>query len=351
MSGKSRKPILFATSAYEYMKAAMLKSGRFVDGYIARGLDDKGGPIRDDVPFPDGERYHRQMTDVEHRPVILIGGTIDDRETMELLDIAHLLVDRGALELKIIVPYFGYSTMERAIKPGESVKAKVRARLISSIPRAPLGNLVFLVDVHAEGTPHYFEGHCQGFLVYAKDFVFDAVRQILLAHNGIPAVGGNAKARAQALETEFVLASTDAGRAKWVESLTTDLVKQGRKAQSAFIIKRRLSGANTEVRDISADVAGKIVIIYDDMVRTGGSLIKAAKAYLEKGAIAVYAVLTHGVLPAGSKAKLQAAGCFKAIYVTNTHPSAVAQQDDFLIVNSIDALLTEKVLKSRAELI
>jgi ribose-phosphate pyrophosphokinase len=87
------------------------------------------------------------------------------------------------------------------------------------------------------------------------------------------------------------------------------------------------------------------------MGRTGGSLIKAAKAYLDKGAIAVYAVLTHGVLPAGSVAKLKAAGVFKAIYVTNTHPSAVAQADDFLVVNSIATLLTDKVLKSRAELI
>jgi ribose-phosphate pyrophosphokinase len=351
MSGKSRKPILFCTSQYEYMKTAMLASGRFVSGVIARGMDDQGNPVTEEKDFPDGERYHRLMTDVQHRTVILIAGTVDDRETMELYDLANLLVDRGALELKIVVPYFGYSTMERATKPGEAVKAKVRARLISSIPRAPLGNQVFLVDLHAEGTQHYFEGHCQGFLVYAKDFVFDSVRQILLSHHGIAPVGGDAKARAAALDSEFVLASTDAGRAKWVESLTSDLVKLGRKGQSAFIIKRRLSGDHTEVRDISADVAGKIVVIYDDMGRTGGSLIKAAKAYLEKGAIAVYAVLTHGVLPAGSVAKLKAAGVFKAIYVTNTHPSAVAQADDFLVVNSIATLLTEKVLKSRAELI
>jgi len=351
MTRKTNKPILFATARYEYMKAEMLRSGRFVDGYIARGLDDKGTPVADDKPFPDGERYHRLMTDVEHRPVILLGGTIDDRETMELLDLGHLLVDRGALELKIIIPYFGYSTMERAVKPGESVKAKVRARMISSIPRAPLGNLVFLVDLHAEGTQHYFEGHCQGFLVYAKDFVFDSVKQILLKHFGISPVGGNAAARAKALASEFVLASTDAGRAKWVESLTTDLVRLGRTAESAFIIKRRISGSATELRDISADVAGKIVIIYDDMGRTGGSLIKAAKAYRDKGAIDVIAILTHGVLPAGSVAKLRASGMFGNIYVTNTHPSAVAQQDDFLVVNSISSLLTDKVLKSRAELV
>ena len=351
MSGKSKKPILFATARYEYLKAAMLKSGRFEDGAIARGMDDKGNPVLDDKPFPDGERYHRLMTNVEHRNVVLIGGTIDDRETMELFDLGNLLVDRGALELKIVIPYLGYSTMERAVKPNESVKAKVRARLISAIPKASLGNTVFLVDLHADGVQHYFEGNYQGRSIYAKNVVFDSVKKILLRRAGLPLVGGDAKARAKALATPFVLASTDAGRAKWVESLTTDLVAMGFSAESAFIIKNRKSGTETNVRDISADVEGKLVIIYDDMIRTGGSLDKAAKAYLAKGALAVLAIATHAVIPGNTKDKLKGLGSLSAIYVTDSHPNAVAHADDFLVVNSIASLLTDAVLKSRAELV
>jgi len=350
MARKS-KPILFATSRYEYLKAAMLKSGRFEDGAIARGMDDNGEPTIEEKDFPDGERYHRLMTDVEHRNVVLVGGTIDDRETMELFDLGNLLVDRGALELKIVVPYLGYSTMERAVKKNESVKAKVRARLISAIPKASLGNTVFLVDPHADGVQHYFEGSVQGRSVYAKNVVFEAIKQQLLKHSGVPAVGGDAKKRAAALKTPFVLASTDAGRAKWVESLTSDLVAMGYDAESAFIIKRRKSGTKTEVRDISADVEGKLVIIYDDMIRTGGSLDKAAKAYREKGAIDVVAIATHAVIPGKTRDKLKGLGSLTCIYVTDSHPNAVAQADDFLVVNSIASLLTDAVLKSRAELV
>ncbi|MBU6453754.1 MAG: ribose-phosphate diphosphokinase [Cyanobacteria bacterium REEB67] len=350
MSSK-KLPILFATSRYEYMKAAMLATGKFADGAIARGIDDKGAPTVEEKDFPDGERYHRLTTDVENRKVILLGGTVDDRETMELFDLGNLLVDRGAKELKIVVPYLGYSTMERAVKPGESVKAKVRARLISAIPKAPLGNTVFLVDLHAEGIQHYFEGDYHGRALYAKTVVFDAVRDILVKRAGLPAAGGCTGKILKAIKVPFVLASTDAGRAKWVESLTTDLVGLGYNAESAFIIKRRVSGDKTEVRDISADVKGKLVILYDDMLRTGGSLIKAAKSYRDKGAVEVVAVVTHGVLPPGAKEKLRASGMFTNVIVTDTHPNAVAQQDDFLVVKSIATLLAEMVLKSRSQLV
>ena len=72
------------------------------------------------------------------------------------------------------------------------------------------------------------------------------------------------------------MASTDAGRAKWVESLANDLG-----VGAAFILKRRLKGDHTEVSAINADVAGKTVVIYDDMIRSGGSIINAAKIYKE----------------------------------------------------------------------
>ena len=66
------------------------------------------------------------------------------------------------------------------------------------------------------------------------------------------------------------------GRAKWVESLANDLGKH-----AAFVFKRRLDGSRTEVTAVSAQVRDKDVIIYDDMIRTGGSLLHAARAYTE----------------------------------------------------------------------
>ncbi len=372
---KSDKPILFATSSYGYLQAAMLRSRRFTAGELARGIAKDGSPILEDKAFPDGERYHRIMTDVTDREVVLLGGTIDDRETMELLDVGQALVEQGALSLKLVVPYYSYSTMERPVNPGEVVKAKTRARLISAIPRASFGNKIYLVDLHTEGLPYYFENGLVAKHVYARDLIIGAVADLArqwqeqsgkalrattrtatkkvkpetVKLRACPAPsldqmlgGGNG-----ASLVDFTLGSTDAGRAKWVESYCCDMVRKGIPVHPAFIIKRRVSGEETEVADISADVAGKFVVIYDDMIRTGGSAISAARAYLHKGALAVALVSTHGVLPGDSKKRLQDSGCFYRVMVTDTHPNAVALQDDFLQVVTIAELLNESLFNGK----
>jgi len=345
----SKKPILFSTASYAYLKQTMLASNRFEDGQIARG-QSKDGPVFEDRPFPDGERYHRILTEVLDHEVVLLGGTIDDRETMELLDLGQAIVEKGALSLHMIVPYFGYSTMEREVQHGEVVKAKNRARLISAIPPAAVRNRIYLLDLHSEGIPHYFENSLVAVHVYARDLIINAIVDLAKewqnSHMVAPAVADKQTGRLQVNwldDAHFTLASTDAGRAKWVESLAQDMAGRGIPVNPAFMIKRRLSGTETEVADISADVEGKFVAIYDDMVRTGGSAIKAARAYLDKGASGIALVCTHGVLPADSKQKLKESGCFYKIVVTDSHPRAVELQDDFVKVVSVGNLLVESL--------
>lgn len=369
------KPILFATSRYEYLKAQMLKSRRFADGQLARSVGKDGSSGLADVPFPDGERYHRLVTDVVDREVIVVGGTVDDASTMELLDIGASLVMEGAARLKLVIPYFGYSTMERAILPGEFVKAKIRAMQISAIPRGAMANWVYLFDLHSEGIPHYFENGVITRHVYGKSLVIDAVRDaaaIWQKKNAVPLPastcdGDATKLRVTTLNchapnvedvlkkgsekvfglADFTVASTDAGRAKWVESLCRDMIKLKLPVHPAFIIKRRISGSDTVVADISADVQGKLVVIYDDMIRTGGSAISAAKAYLARGAVAVILIATHGVLPGESKKKLKDSGVFDKVIVTDSHPNAVALADDFLTVIPTGSLLVDQVLGTK----
>lgn len=247
--------------------------------------------------FPDGERYQRVLTEVEGRRCVVVGTLHDDAATLMLFDLACALVQSGALRLDLVVPYYGYSTMERAVKPGEVVTAKTRARLLSAIPPASYGNRVLLLDLHAEGIPHYFEGGLTATHIYAKTVLADAMR----------AVGGE----------DFVLASTDAGRAKWVESIANDL-----HVDAALILKRRLSGQETRVQAVNANVQGRRVVIYDDMIRTGGSLIGAAEAYREAGAVSLAAVCTHGVFPLDAWQRLQACGLFDTIVATDSHPQA-----------------------------
>ena len=106
--------------------------------------------------------------------------------------------------------------------------------------------------------------------------------------------------------------------------------------ECAIITKRRLSGSDTSIAGINADVKGKKVVIYDDMIRTGGSLIGAGQAYLDAGASKVYAVATHGVLPGMSIHKLLDSKVFDKVAVTNTHPAAVKLKKALEPANSFE---------------
>ncbi|MFK7989447.1 MAG: ribose-phosphate diphosphokinase [Sandaracinaceae bacterium] len=300
-------PLLFCTREYAYLRDALLASA----------TPREGGSIAR-VDFPDGERLLRIEQDVDGRDVVLIGGTTTDASTLELYDLASGLVTYGARRLTLVIPYFGYSTMERAVRSGEVVTAKSRARLLSSLPPASYGNRMFLLDLHSEGINHYFEGEITGFHVYAKTIVKRAAREL----------AGD----------DLVMACTDAGRAKWVESLANDL-----QVPAAFVFKRRLSGSETEVLATSARVEGRTVVIYDDMIRTGGSLIAAAEAYREAGATKIFAIATHALFPGDALTRIRASGLFERVVVTDSHPRArelasEGPDDGFLEIRSVAPL-------------
>ncbi|MCC6806510.1 MAG: ribose-phosphate pyrophosphokinase [Deltaproteobacteria bacterium] len=296
--------LVFATRSYAYLADALCALG------FQRGTVEQ-------KQFPDGERYQRIVDDVRARDVVLVGGTISDSDTMELYDAACALAKYGSHTLTIVIPYFGYATMERAMKAGEVVTAKTRARLLSSIPPSGAGTRVLMVDLHVDAITYYFEGHVRPFHVYAKPIVLRLAKEL---------AGTN----------DFVLACTDAGRAKWVESLANDL-----SVSASFVFKRRIDDRKTEVAAVSAQVQGKRVVIYDDMIRTGSSLLKAAQAYRDAGAADVSAIATHGVFPEDALQKITASGLISKLACTDSHPRARALAGPQLRVESLAPLLAE----------
>jgi len=294
--------LLFSTFAYQYLADDLLQHNELMKGELQY------------TKFPDGETYHRIETTVNRRKVVLLGGTIDDENTLELYDLAQGIIHAGADSLEIVIPYFGYSTMEREVKPGEIVKAKNRALLFSALPPCAEANKVYLMDLHSEGLPYYFDRDIRCKHVYCKSIVMDVAKQL----------GGE----------EFVLASTDAGRAKWVESLANEM-----HVKSAFVYKHRFSGHSTEITGVNADVKDKTVIIYDDMIRTGGSLIQAAEAYANAGAKTVYAITTHGLFTNHAIDKIASHGLIQKVICTNTHPNALEQNHPLLEVKSVSNVI------------
>ena len=136
----------------------------------------------------------------------------------------------------------------------------------------------------------------------------------------------------------IVLASTDMGRAKWIENMSIRLGIPG-----AYIMKRRLSGSETEVVALNADVKGKNIIIFDDMVRSGSSILHAAEAYKSIGAKNIYVLCVHGIFVEGAIENLKKSGLIKGIYCTNTHAKTQTIKDDFVKVYDMSDIILQGI--------
>jgi len=305
----SNKKFLFSTKAYKSHVDNLINLS------LAPALFEKGEV--ETKEFADGEHYLRIISKVMSRDAVLIGGTVSDQDTLELYDFACGLVTSGVRSLWIVIPYYGYSTMERSNKRGEVVKAKTRARLLSSIPLPGSGAQVIMFDLHVDSVTNYFEGSIQSVHIQGHEILLDMIRSL--------STDGN-----------YVLASTDAGRAKQVEKLANIL-----NVHASFVFKKRNDDGTTEVTAVSAGVLNQHVIIYDDMIRTGGSLINAAKAYKDAGASRISVVSTHGIFAGDAVEKLQSCGLIDVVIVTDTHSNARLKESDFIRVVKIAPLLAD----------
>ena len=240
-------------------------------------------------------------------------GTIDDTSIFDAYNMCCTLVREGCSELHLVIPYFGYSTMERAVKDGEAVTAKNIARLFSSIPTSAQGNHIYMIDLHSLGTQYYFEGDMHPVHLTS----WSVIKNIILD------LGRNS-----------VLASTDMGRAKWIEKMGNEL-----HMNTAYIMKKRISGSQTEIVALNAEVKGKDVIIFDDMIRSGSSIIKAAEAYKNSGAKDIHVICVHGVFVNDAIKRFKDSGIIKSINCTNTHPNVFASADNFCKIHDISSVI------------
>eukprot|EP00767_Chilomastix_cuspidata_P002742 gnl/Chilomastix_cuspidata/2868.p1 GENE.gnl/Chilomastix_cuspidata/2868~~gnl/Chilomastix_cuspidata/2868.p1 ORF type:complete len:318 (-),score=112.84 gnl/Chilomastix_cuspidata/2868:49-1002(-) len=248
--------------------------------------------------FSNGENYLRfNIADryaLIGKTVIIICSPHDDRNILELFRIGCGLSELGVGKKIFVMPYIGYSTMERDVLPGEVVTARNLTHMLSSIPRAPRGNFFMFMDLHAAGIRRFMMPDATALEIYAGPLLLARVREEPLG--------------------DAVVGSADLGRTSWVEYFAKEL-----HCPMAFVRKSR-SFEDTVVRDVVGDVAGKTVVIYDDMVRSGGTAIHAASAYREGGATCVLFVVSHFAVPEGCLEAVLAAP-FDMIITTNSHPA------------------------------
>lgn len=272
--------------------------------------------------FPGGERYYRldvkDNFELLGKVAIYVCALTDDDDILEVIRVGQTLVQLGVRRRIFIIPFLAYSTMERAVNPGEVVTGKVTIQMLSSIGNGSNGNVFLLYDLHTPGLLHYFEG--------------SSIRLELSGHEpllkSLHMLGFK--------QEEFMFASADLGRTTQVNAFARETG-----TGVAFIRKVRSQDVNgnptTNAYEVIGNVAGKHVVIYDDMTRSGTTLILAAEKYLSSGAKHVSVMITH-FLPNDDKCIQRLIDSrFKKIVMINTHPGSqlemVQKNERFVVID------------------
>jgi ribose-phosphate pyrophosphokinase len=206
---------------------------------------------------------------------------------MELLIIIDALRRASAKRITAVLPYFGYARQDRKPGPRTPISAKLVANLITEAG----ASRVLTVDLHAGQIQGFFDIPTDNLFaqpVMVKDIQDYLDREHLMIVS--PDVGGVVRARALA------------------KRLGADL---------AIVDKRRERAGESEVMNIIGNVEGRTCLLIDDIIDSGGTICNAAEALVNKGAKAVYAYATHGVLSGGAVARIRESK-LKSLVVTDT---------------------------------
>lgn len=262
--------------------------------------------------FADGERFHAFPESVSGKDLVILGATHSDSAHQELLDLISGGWYWNAASVNVIIPFLGYSTMERA-KPGTFELPKGITRTRQIFRARP--SFVAFVDLHSEAVLHAHAGEIRTQHVWSDDLVVSKIK-----NSGL---------------TDYVLVSPDYGFSKRVARLASLL-----NCPHTAADKDRYDTDKTIVGQVSGVVKGKTVIICDDMIRTGGSIIQTAERCLEAGAKEVVAHATHLVMAGNSIDKFKN-GPISRVIGSDSYPGR--EDDPFLDVYSIAPLLADVI--------
>ena len=241
------------------------------------------------------------------------GRSIND-SIMEQLIMIDAANRASAKRITAVCPFYGYARQDRKAEGREPITA----RLVADLFRAAGAKRMVSIDLHS--------GQIQGF--------FDGPVDHLTA---LPVL--ERYVRDNAAEG-MVIVSPDAGRVKVAERFAQHLSDLN--ADVAFINKRRPKGTTNvaEAKEVIGDVDGRVCIITDDMIDTGGTVVSAAELLLRRGASEVWAMATHGVLSGPAVERLRNSP-FKRIVLTNTLPLPTKEELPQLEVLSIAPIIAE----------
>jgi ribose-phosphate pyrophosphokinase len=265
--------------------------------------------------FPDGELIVKVDEDVRGRDVFVIQPTSHpvNAHLMELFIWIDCLRRASARRVTAVIPYFGYARQDRKDEGRTPITAKLVANLIE---RAGADRVV-AVDLHAAQVQGFFDIPVDH--LYAGPVISKFFKSLNLKNQ--------------------VFVSPDVGNVKralkYASSLGGDI---------SIIDKRRESGTKTKAAHIIGDVAGKNVLMVDDMITTAGTMVEAVRMLKDHGAGDIYISATHAVFAPPAMERL-ASCAFTKLAVTDTIPigSRCDAIKDRLVVLSVAELLAQAI--------
>ncbi len=236
-----------------------------------------------------------------------LGRSVND-SLMEMLLMIDALRRASAGRVTAVIPYYGYAKQDKKTKGREPISAKLVANMLSTagVQR------VLTIDLHA--------AQIQGFF----DEPVDILANYLINKRKVSG-------------SSCVVVSPDAGGVARAETFARKL-----QTSVAIVFKRRPRPDVNEVSEVVGDLDGKTAIIIDDMISTGGTLVKAAEALLNRGATSIITCATHGIFAAGAAQKLIDSNIGE-IVVTNTIPVPPEICGDKIRVLSVGKLLADAI--------
>ena len=264
--------------------------------------------------FSDGETRVEINENVRGMDVFIIQSTCTPVNVtcMELLIMIDAMKRASADRITAVIPYYGYARQDRKVAPRAPISAKLIADLITTAG----ANRVLSMDLHA--------GQIQGFFNIPVDNLF--ATPVLLEYF---------KKRFQ---EDTVIVSPDTGGVERARAFGKRLG-----ATLAIVDKRREGPNEAQVMNIIGDINNKKVIILDDMIDTAGTVVQAASALKEAGALDVSVCATHPVLSGPAIERIEHS-CIQEVIVTDTIPlHDQARTCSRIKVLSVSTLLSEAV--------
>jgi len=258
---------------------------------VARELEENLSPI-ETRRFPDGERYIRIKDEIPKEAVVIQStGYPQDENLMELFLILKNLKSLGVERIRVVIPYFGYGRQERRFLSGEAVSAVIVAELLEAAGASE----IYSINLHEKNIKEFF--HIPVYEISAMPLIANYINETV---DNPMIIGPDKGAHGFAQEISEIL-----------------------NCECDHLEKTRISPEKVETKPKKLDVEGRNVVIIDDIISTGGTIVNATKILKDLGANKVVVGCVHPVLVEDALLKIFAA-CVDDVFSTDTLRSDVS---------------------------